>query len=325
MAALRKFQITILLSQKDFFENIRRTFKNKTLILKNSIRYLALDDVLEILEYDLKGGNARFLFATDGSEFLSLPRKDGIARREGVNFRIDPLINDQGKLYVSLRSISRLFNVDLFANLVKRQVFVRQPAIFFITFRGDTFRSLTELLNTTVKKLLAINPNLKEPIPAGTRIRIPTTQPNSPGLSQGKHEKSTVKIKQTEKAPAIIRLGRSLLGTPYRFGAGRYPRSGRFDCSSYLQYIFGRNGVVLPRTARAQARIGNRILRNDIEAGDIIFFRRPRYSDNRIGHCGVDIGNGLMLNTYKSPPGVTITRWKNPYWLSRYITAREIL
>ncbi|TXK67365.1 C40 family peptidase [Paenibacillus sp. N3.4] len=324
MAALSKFQITIFLSQKDFFENIRRTFKNKTLILKNSIRYLALDDVLEILEYDLKGGNARFLFATDGSEFVSIPRKGGTARREGVNFQIDPLIIDQGKLYLSLRSINRLFNVDLFADLVKRRVFVRQPAIFFITFRGDTFRVLTELLNTTVKKLTDANPQLKEPISANTRIRIPTTQPNSP-RSQGKPGKSIVKIKQTEKAPAIIRLGRSLLGTPYRFGAGPYPRSGRFDCSSYLQYIFGKNGVALPRTTRAQSKVGNRIPQNAIEFGDVIFFRSPRYSDNRIGHCGVDIGNGLMLNTYKSPPGVTITRWKSPYWLSRYITAREIL
>ncbi|MDU0206364.1 hypothetical protein ACYEXS_32555 [Paenibacillus sp. MAH-36] len=92
MAALSKFQITIFLSQKDFFENIRRNFKNITLILKNSIRYLALDDVLEILEYDLKEGNARFLFATDGSEYVSSPRKGGTARREGVNFQIDPLI-----------------------------------------------------------------------------------------------------------------------------------------------------------------------------------------------------------------------------------------
>lgn len=324
MAIASKFQMTIFLSQKDFFENIRRTFKNKTLIVQNGIGYLALDDVLEILEYDLKGGNARFHFATDGSEFVSLPRSGGIARREDVNFRIDPLITDQGKLYVSLRSINRLFNVDVSADLVKRQVFIRQPALFFITFKGDTLRSLTKLLNTTVNKLLALNKNLTEPIPAGIRVRIPTTQPNSP-TNKGITKKSTVRIKQTEKAPAIISLGRTLLGTRYQFGAAPYPRSKRFDCSSYLQYIFGKSGVALPRTSRTQATVGKRIRQRDIEPGDVLFFRRPRYSDNRIGHCGVDIGNGRMLNTYSSPPGVTITRWKDPYWLSRYITAREIL
>ncbi|TVY07039.1 C40 family peptidase [Paenibacillus cremeus] len=322
MIALQKLQMSIILFQKDFFENKRKIFKNKILILKGGIRYLALADVLEILEYDLKGRNAKFLFATDGSEFLSLPRTGGIARREGVNFRIDPIINHQGKFYVSLRSINRLFNVDLSVDMVKRQVFIRQPGLIFITFRGDTIRSLTNLLNTTAKRLLAVNKNLIEPIPAGTRILIPTVQPNSPTLE---NRNKTVKIKQTEKAPNIISLGRNLIGTPYRFGAGPYPRSRRFDCSSYLQYIFGKNGIALPRTARAQSRRGSRIGQRDIEPGDLIFFRRPRYSDNRVGHCGVDIGNGHMLNTYQSPPGVTITRWKDPYWLNRYITAREVL
>lgn len=97
MPTIRRQKVDIAISQKDFFENIRRTFKNKMLILSNGIQYLALDDVLEILEYDLKGGNARFLFATDGSEFVSIPRQGAVARREGVNFRIDPLITDQGR------------------------------------------------------------------------------------------------------------------------------------------------------------------------------------------------------------------------------------
>ncbi|MGO4277202.1 peptidoglycan endopeptidase, partial [Paenibacillus sp. TAF58] len=111
-----RHQVDILISQSDFFEKTMTTFKNKIVILKGGIRYLALDDVMEILEYDLKGGNANFLFATDGSEFVSLPRKGGIARREDVNFRIDPLISDQGKLYVSFRSINRIFNVDVTSN-----------------------------------------------------------------------------------------------------------------------------------------------------------------------------------------------------------------
>ncbi|WP_231571624.1 hypothetical protein [Gordoniibacillus kamchatkensis] len=50
-----------------------------------------------------------------------------------------------------------------------------------------------------------------------------------------------------------------------------------------------------------------------IEPGDLIFFRRDRYSHYRIGHVGVDIGNCFILSTYKSPPGVTITKWRSPY------------
>ncbi|WP_340009631.1 NlpC/P60 family protein [Paenibacillus sp. FSL K6-0276] len=71
--------------------------------------------------------------------------------------------------------------------------------------------------------------------------------------------------------------------------------------------------------------MGRIITQKEIEARNLIFFRRDRYSDNRIGHVGVDIGNGNMINTYKIPPGVTITKWKSPYWLKQYVTAREIL
>jgi undecaprenyl-diphosphatase len=45
----------------------------------------------------------------------------------------------------------------------------------------------------------------------------------------------------------------------------------------------------LPRTSRAQARVGKAIRQNDIEPGDLIFFRRDRYSDNRIGHVGYEL------------------------------------
>ncbi|MFB9756398.1 C40 family peptidase [Paenibacillus hodogayensis] len=188
---------------------------------------------------------------------------------------------------------------------------------------GDTLRSLARLLNTTVKKLLSVNKNLKEPIRPDTKVIIPTIDFDAI-LPAG--TRKPVRVRQhVELAPAILRLGRSLLGTPYRFGAGPYPRSKRFDCSSYTQYIFGRNGVQLPRTSTQQSRRGKPIQRSQIEAGDLIFFRRDRYSDNRVGHVGVDIGNGRMFNTYKSPPGVTVTRWRSPYWLKRYITARELL
>ncbi|MDQ0493395.1 C40 family peptidase [Paenibacillus brasilensis] len=115
------------------------------------------------------------------------------------------------------------------------------------------------MLNTTVKQLLSVNKNLKEPITPGTKVRIPTIRFNNAPLPNH-HVKKRVKIKQNQElAPAIIALGRQLRGTPYMFGADPYPQSKKFDCSSYIQYIFGRNGVALPRTSRAQAGAGRNI------------------------------------------------------------------
>lgn len=317
--------VTLMLFQKDYFVPQKRVFSKDKLLTSGTLNYLPLAMVLEIIEYDIYRRNTNSFTVTDGSEIVTIPRTGSTARREGVSFQIDPLLTLNREQFISFRSINRLFNVDLLLNKKAKRVCINQPGRFIITMKGDTLRSLSKLLNTTVKRLLSVNKNLKEPIASGIKVRIPTINFDSVPTNSMKNLKR-VKIKQAaDIAPAIISLGRTLTGTPYKFGARPYLWSKKFDCSSYTQYIFGKNGVVLPRTSRAQTRVGKRIAQKDIEPGDLIFFRRDRYSDNRIGHVGLDIGNGKMLNTYDFPPGVTVTRWKSPFWLRRYVYAQEIL
>jgi peptidoglycan endopeptidase LytE len=320
---LSRLIVSFILFQRDFFTRQRRVFNNKQLITRNKINYLRLKDLLEIIEYDITRSNKSSMSATDGSEFVVIPIQGSVARKEGTSLQIDPIFTINNQLFISLRSIDRLFDVDCVLNKKAKRVCIRQPGRYFVTMKGDTLRLLARLLNTTVARILSVNKGLKDPIPLGTKVKIPILDFDvGPRIAAEKK----VKIKKhVELAPAIISFGRRFLGTPYRFGAAPYPRSRRFDCSSYTQYIFRRNGVRLPRTSRSQARVGRAIRQGDVERGDLVFFRRDRYSDNRIGHVGVDIGNGRMLNTYRSPPGVTVTRWRNPFWLRRYVTAREIL
>jgi peptidoglycan endopeptidase LytE len=325
---VQRLKVQLILFQKDFFEDTRRVINNIDLVINNKKNYISLESVLEILEYDYFRKTPQQFVVTDGSEFVTIPRTGSIARREGVSFRIDPLFKDRGNLFLSLRSINRLFNVDVSFFLSQKRVRINQPGKFFITFRGDTLKSIARLLNTTIKKVLSLNKNLKEPIPSNVRVIIPTEsfEVKSKMNPVSARRVKRVKIKQApDVAPAIISLGRRLIGKPYQFGAGPFPRSRKFDCSSYIQYIFRRNGVNLPRTTRSQARVGKTIPLRDVEPGDLIFFRRDRYSDNRIGHVGIDIGGGRMLNTYSSPPGVTVTSWRAPFWRKRYVTTKEIL
>ncbi|WP_123040502.1 C40 family peptidase [Cohnella candidum] len=318
-------QVTVLLFQRDYFTRKRRQFSNVNMFTKNGLHYLPLKDVMEILEYDILRTTHTGFVITDGSECITIPKSGEAARRENVTLRIDPLVVLNKQRYITLRSTNRLFNVDFRLNYKAHRICIKQPGRFFTTLSGDTLKKLSQLFNTTVKNVLASNTQLKEPIPSGTRVLIPA---GKLAVMAANQKDKPVKIKQLpepELAPAILALGRTLLKKPYQFGAGPYPRTGKFDCSSYTQYIFGKNGVRLTRTSRSQARLGRAITRSQIEPGDLIFFKRDRYSDNRIGHVGVDIGNGYMLNTYRSPPGVTITKWTSPYWLSRFVTAREIL
>src|SRR5918992_5543330 len=58
-------------------------------------------------------------------------------------------------------------------------------------------------------------------------------------------------------ASRVLSTAKRYVGTRYRYG-GESPAAG-FDCSGFVQYVFGRNGIALPRTSRLQASVGESI------------------------------------------------------------------
>jgi cell wall-associated NlpC family hydrolase len=81
-------------------------------------------------------------------------------------------------------------------------------------------------------------------------------------------------------------LARRYKGTPYRWG-GTSPRG--FDCSGLVQYVYGRLGVELPRVTYAQWHAGRHIRRDQLRAGDLVFF-------DRHGHVGIYTGHGWFIH-----------------------------
>lgn len=128
--------------------------------------------------------------------------------------------------------------------------------------------------------------------------------------------------------PAMIARGKKYLGVRYVFGADPYPQSGVFDCSTFTQYIFGKYGVSLPRTSRAQARLGNTVSRSNLRVGDLMYFYVPgRFKTNRtVGHVGIYIGDRKMLHASPEPKdGVQITNIDKPYWKRTYMFAKRLV
>lgn len=96
-------------------------------------------------------------------------------------------------------------------------------------------------------------------------------------------------------------------GTPYRLGGNS--RSG-IDCSAFVQTTFNELfNIKLPRTTNQQVRIGKKIGRSELQAGDLVFFRKG-------GHVGIYLENDRFLHA-STRLGVTISRMDNVYW-SRY-------
>jgi cell wall-associated NlpC family hydrolase len=84
-----------------------------------------------------------------------------------------------------------------------------------------------------------------------------------------------------------LRWALSKRGDPYVWGAAG---PGSFDCSGLVLWAYARVGISLPHFTGDQWNMGVHVGKNQLQPGDLVFF----YPD--IGHVGLYIGNGLMVD-----------------------------
>jgi peptidoglycan DL-endopeptidase CwlO len=108
-----------------------------------------------------------------------------------------------------------------------------------------------------------------------------------------------------------VNMAYQYLGTPYVYG-GAAP--GGFDCSGLTQYVYGRLGHYLPRSAEQQYEYVQKIPQSWAQKGDLIFFGTP----GAIYHVAIYEGNG-MIEHAPSPGNVVqiIPIWTSQYYVGR--------
>lgn len=124
------------------------------------------------------------------------------------------------------------------------------------------------------------------------------------------------------KADKVIATGKNYLGVRYKFGAASGITSA-FDCSSFTQYVFKKNGISIPRSSRAQAKVGVKVSKSQLRPGDLIFSDTNR--DGVINHVGIYMGGDRTLHTYRVGIGVTISKFSGSTWDKTFVTARRVL
>ena len=102
------------------------------------------------------------------------------------------------------------------------------------------------------------------------------------------------------------------IGRPYRYG-GTTPDG--FDCSGLVQYVFGLQGLRLPRTTREQHDAGERIDLDEAEPGDLIFYS---FNGRGIDHVAVYLGDGQAVHAPSSGRQVIVAPVGNRWWMDRY-------
>ena len=114
----------------------------------------------------------------------------------------------------------------------------------------------------------------------------------------------------------VVRTARDYLGIRYLWGG--MSKAG-LDCSGLTYRVFRSLGVVLPRDAADQSKVGTPVARRDLRKGDLVFFGTGGWA--QIHHVGIYAGKGRVLHAPYTGTTVQLTRlskW-NDYWGARRI------
>lgn len=149
---------------------------------------------------------------------------------------------------------------------------------------------------------------------AGTTTAAPVAGNAGPNVA------GTPLNRESTRSERIRGTALAYRGAPYRFGASG--TSGRsFDCSSFVQFIYNKNGVGLPRTASEQFRRGTPVRRDELKMGDLVFFKNT-YKQG-ISHVGVYVGDGYFVHASSGAHQVTVSHLDGTYYRNHWAGARR--
>jgi hypothetical protein len=120
-------------------------------------------------------------------------------------------------------------------------------------------------------------------------------------------------------SPAVVvDVVRTFVGFPYLLG-GDSPKG--LDCSALVQRAFRAVGRELPRTAASQFSRGCAVAREELTAGDLVFFHGRKLRG--IAHVGIYIGGGRFVHAARH--GVAVASLHAAYWARRFAGASRLI
>jgi len=112
------------------------------------------------------------------------------------------------------------------------------------------------------------------------------------------------------------------------FKGGKYVWGGTspkgFDCSGYVQYLYKKHHVNLPRTAWAQSKKGIKVNKDHLKKGDLVFFLTDKKRGIPVTHVGIYIGKGEFIHAASKKKGIIISSITHGHYAKTFVSARRV-
>lgn len=104
------------------------------------------------------------------------------------------------------------------------------------------------------------------------------------------------------------------VGVPYRYGG---TTTSGFDCSGLVQFSYRNAGKNVPRTTGQLWTSSTSVDRDDIQAGDLLFFS----FEGKMSHVGMYVGKQQFVHAPSSGRTVTVANLTSPFYASALVRA----
>jgi cell wall-associated NlpC family hydrolase len=165
-------------------------------------------------------------------------------------------------------------------------------------------------------------PSYQQRTPSRSR-RTSSVPPSAPRQTRPSTIYFPVNNSASGAARRVVPTAEHYIGVPYRYG-GTSPESG-FDCSGFVQYVYGLQGVNLPRTSRQMAGAGVPVdpSTRSLAVGDLMLFEQG----GRISHVAIYAGNHRFIHSSSSGHGVrydNLDTRRGKWFADHMVAARRV-
>jgi len=141
--------------------------------------------------------------------------------------------------------------------------------------------------------------------------------------------KAKIEAKKIGKTYQISEFDKQqLLEDAKYYKGGKYVWGGTtpegFDCSGYVQYLYKKHNINLPRTAWSQSKKGVDVAIDDLQKGDLLYFLTDKKRGIPITHVGIYLGDGNFIHAASKKKGIIISPLTHGSYAKTFVSAKRV-